>query len=75
MQIQASIEHILYIDLYAKLLAGETHISGQNAVLSMPMLSGLVPDEVKTDKNIALCREVGAHNIADIAEFKAFALH
>jgi|TARA_R110000868_G_scaffold160354_2_gene389813 hypothetical protein len=75
MQKHASIEHILYIDLYAKLLAGETHMSGQNAVLSMPMLNSLVPDDLKTDESIALCRELGAHNIADIATYKAFALH
>ena len=75
LQKQACIEHILYIDLYAKLLSGDSHQTGQSPILSMPMLSELLPAEVKDKEAQALCRELGAHNIAQIASFKGCALH
>lgn len=75
LQKQACIEHILYIDLYAKLLLGDQYAQGQNPILSSPMLASIMPDELKQDDARAICRELGAHNIVDIAEFKAFSLH
>tara|TARA_R110002124_G_scaffold129483_1_gene290967 strand:+ start:263301 stop:263810 length:510 start_codon:yes stop_codon:yes gene_type:complete len=73
LQITALADQIHYIDLFSQIVAGNQD-QMTPSIISTPAANTLMSDALKTTKNAALCREIGAHNLAEIIEAKALRL-
>jgi hypothetical protein len=73
LQIDAPSDQIHYIDLLSQIIAGNVN-QMTPSIISTPAANALMSDALKTDENAALCREIGAHNLAEIIQTKALCL-
>jgi hypothetical protein len=73
LQITALSDQIHYADLFSQIVAGNLH-QMTPSLISTPAANALMSDTLKTDQNAALCRDIGAYNLAEIIETKALRL-
>jgi hypothetical protein len=67
---QISVDEILYYDLYIKTCLGDAW-DQETMRMAPPSLHKLLPASLHAPESLELCRQVGAHNIADIIALKA----